>query len=127
METASTLSEAAREFDRVLEDYPNCLYVEDSAFRRAVCDYGLGAFDAAVERLSRFVSAYPQSRLRGEALMMRADARGALGVLSEAVGDYQAAMEDSALNAELYNHCAFQCGRILAARAVISDASSTPV
>lgn len=106
--------EAARVFDTVLERYPDSMYVEDSAFRRAVCDYGLAQYDLAVLRLAAFVESYPESRLAGEAYMMLGDAQGALGQLDEAVRHYQTAMEHEKLNIELYNHSAFQCGRILA-------------
>jgi len=106
--------EAAREFDLVLEDYPDSIYVEDASFRRAVCDYGQALYEASAQRLSAFAAVYPESRLTGEALVMLADAQGALGALANAVKHYQDAMKHDDLNIELYNHSAFQCGRILA-------------
>jgi len=105
--------EAAREFDTVLEDFPDCLYVQDTAFRRAVCEYGMENFEESDRRLQAFIEAYPDSALAGEALMMRGDIAGAVGRLEDAVAFYQRAMQSEDLNIEFYNHCAFQCGRIL--------------
>ncbi len=104
---------AGATFARVVEAYPDSSYAEDAAYRVAVCAYGLDRFEEADRLLAAFLRAHPQSRLAGEARMMRGDCGGALGRGESAVGFYQAAMTDTNLNAELYNHCAFQAGRIL--------------
>lgn len=100
-------------FDRVLQDFPDSIYVEDSAFRRAVCDYGVNDFEGADARLAAFIEAYPESKLLSEAIMMRGDVAGALGRLEEAISFYSRAMAFPDINIEYYNHCAFQAGRIL--------------
>jgi TolA-binding protein len=105
--------EAAPWFDRVLKDFPACIYLEDSAFRRAVCDYGLSRFEDSDRRLATFIAAYPKSLLMSEAIMMRADIAGSLGKLDDAVRQYKQAMSVPGLNIEFYNHCVFQAGRIL--------------
>jgi len=105
--------EALAEFDRVLEEFPDCEYVEDSAFRTAVCEYGLSRFERSDTRLKVFLASYPDSKLAGEALMMRGDIGGAVGRPAEAVQYYRDAMSHETLNIEFYNHCAFQCGNIL--------------
>ena len=106
---------AAPEFDRLLENYPTSIYVEDGAFRRSVCAYGMSEFDDAEERLRVFIRLYPESKLLAESTMMLGDIAGALGRLDDAVREYQLAMgmPEEQLNIELYNHCAFQAGRIL--------------
>ncbi len=106
-------AEAAGEFDEVLLRHPGSQYVEDAAFRRAVCAYGLTHYEDADSRLQAFVDAHPQSRLVGEALMMRGDVAGVFGAADDAVRFYGQAMEHDALNIEHYNHCAFQATRIL--------------
>ena len=107
--------DAGKEFDRVLQDFPECVYVEDAAFRTAVCAYGASDFERADERLVAFLAAYPASKLAAEALMMRGDVAGALGRIEAGIGFYQRAMEadPERLNIEYYNHCAFQCGQML--------------
>ncbi|MBN1556572.1 MAG: tetratricopeptide repeat protein [Lentisphaerae bacterium] len=105
--------DAAGAFDTVLAQYPESRYAESAAFRRAVCDYGESRFEAADRRLAAFLEARPGSRVAGEALMMRGDIAGALGRLDPATAFYRQAMDDPNLNIELYNHSAFQCGRIL--------------
>lgn len=104
---------AAPEFDRVLLDFPNCMYVEDAAFRRSVCDYGMSRFEDAGTRLAMFMKVYSQSKLLGEATMMSGDIAGALGKLKEAIVFYKKAMAFKDLNIEFYNHSAFQTGRLL--------------
>ena len=108
----SNYEEAAVEFDRVLQNFPNCIFVESSAFRRAVCDYGMSLFEAADERLATFLRVYPESIMAGEGLMMRGDIGGALGNLDDAAKYYRLAMKHENLNIEYYNHCAFQTGQI---------------
>jgi tetratricopeptide (TPR) repeat protein len=104
---------AAPPFDRVLEDFPDCMYIEDTSFRRAVCDYGMNQMEASKTRLDAFMSTYPKSKLISEATMMRADIAGALGELDDAIRFYKQAMDFEDLNIEYYNHCAFQAGRIM--------------
>lgn len=107
-------AEGRKYFDRVLEQFPDCRYVEDSAFRTAVCDYGLNEFEKSDNRLKIFMEKYPESAHIGEALMMRGDIAGAVGRVEDAIKFYQLAMEHKTLdNIEYYNHCAFQCGQIL--------------
>lgn len=104
---------AAPHFDEVLDHHPSSIYVEDSAFRRAVCAYGLTHYEDADGRLAAFIAAYPQSKLAGEATMMRGDVAGVFGAADDAVRFYSQAMQDERLNMEYYNHCAFQAGTIL--------------
>jgi TolA-binding protein len=104
--------EAGKEFDRLLERYPNSTYVVDAGFRRAICDYGLARYEESDKRLASFVEAYPTNVLTGEAIMMRGDIAGTLGRLGDAVTHYQRAMGYD-VNIEFYNHCAFQAGRVL--------------
>jgi TolA-binding protein len=87
--------------------------VQDSAFRRAVCDYGMSDYDASDHRLAAFLAAHPKSALVSEAIMMRADIAGAMGRLDDAVRMYRQAMAFPDINIEFYNHCAFQAGNIL--------------
>jgi len=104
---------AAPDFDEVLDRHPDSIYVEDSAFRRAVCAYGLTHYEDADGRLAAFIAAYPQSKLTGEATMMRGDVAGVFGDGDAAIRFYTQAMEGENLNMEFYNHCAFQSGTIL--------------
>lgn len=105
--------EGAADFDLLLERYPGTLYEEDAAFRRAVCNYGMQQFELSEQRLATFVSAYPESKMIGEATMMRGDVAGAVGRPQDAVTFYQQAMQCDNFNIEMYNHCAFQVVRIL--------------
>jgi len=105
--------EASPYFDRVLQDFASGPYTEDASFRRAVCDYGQSRYEEADRLLASFVAAYPKSVLYPEAIMMRADVAGSGGRLDDAVRLYKQAMAAKDFNIEFYNHCAFQCGRIL--------------
>ena len=91
------------------------MYVEDSSFRRAICNYALGQFDVADERLAMFIKAHPQSKLAAEAWMTRGDIAGAQAKIDEAARYYEQASEfnEDILNIEHYNHCTFQAGQIL--------------
>lgn len=104
---------AAPHFDEVLDRHTGSIYIEDSAFRRAVCAYGLTHYEDADGRLAAFIAAYPQSKLVGEATMMRGDVAGVFGAADDAVRFYSQAMQEERLNLEYYNHCAFQSGTIL--------------
>lgn len=105
--------EAGREFRQLIMDYPHCAYREDATFRAAVCDYGQSLFEEADAGLIAFMDRYPRSKLVGEALLMRGDIAGAVGRTDEAIPFYQQAMQHKDLNAEQYNHCAFQAGTII--------------
>ena len=111
----SNYESAAADFDILLNDFPECMYIEDGAFRRAVCAYGLEEYEEAETRLESFVSNYTESRLAAEATMMRGDVAGVIGAPDEAVSFFKEAMSADAelLNVELYNHCAFKTGEIL--------------
>ncbi len=111
----SNYEEAAKEFDEMLSHHPEAMYVEDASFRRAICNYATGQFDAAEGRLAAFIQAHPESKLAAEAWMTRGDIAGAQARVDDAVRHYQRATEfkDDVINIEHYNHCAFQAGQIL--------------
>jgi TolA-binding protein len=105
--------EAAIEFDDILLRFPACQYVEDTSFRRAVCDYGMGKFKEAGQRLKVFVAQYPDSKLAAEAYMMLGDVAGVFGELEEAVRCFQQVSKYENVNIEFYNYSAFRCGEML--------------
>ena len=105
--------DAMVDFDIIADQFASTVFAEDAAFRRAVCDYGLAQYDDSDSRLAAFIKAYPESRLVGEATMMRGDIAGAVGRPDDAVKFYQQAMTDKDINIEFYNHCAFHAGQIL--------------
>lgn len=105
--------EAGKEFRQLIADYPHSVYREDATFRVAVCDYGQRLFEDADAGLVAFMERYPRSRLVGEAWLMRGDIAGGVGRTDEAIVFYQQAMQHKDLNAEQYNHCAFQAGTII--------------
>jgi TolA-binding protein len=111
----SNYEEAGKEFDDLRARHPEAQYAEDSSFRRAICHYALGQFEAADSRLAAFIQAQPESKLTPEAWMTRGDIAGAQARVDEAVRHYQRAMEykEALLNIEHYNHCAFQAGQML--------------
>lgn len=103
---------SAAEFDDLMESYPGSQYVEDSKFRRAVCDFGLNKMKETETRLNEFVAAYPNSKLTGEAYMMLGDVAGFFAELPKAVKMYQE-VANHEINIELYNYAMFRCGEIL--------------
>jgi TolA-binding protein len=105
--------DALRLFETYAEQFPKSPYLEDVEFRRAVCEYGLSRFEEAARHFAEFVARRPQSDLTGEVFMMMADMAGAEGRLQAAVELYRQA-SDGKLNAELYNHCCFRAGEMLA-------------
>jgi TolA-binding protein len=105
--------EAGKEFRQLIRDYPHSVYREDARFRSAVCYYGQSMFEESDAGLVAFMERYPQSKLVGEALQMRGDIAGAVGRTDDAIVFYQQAMQHDELNAEQYNHCAFQAGNII--------------
>jgi len=106
---------AEKDFSLLLQNGGSPAYVEDGAYRRAVCSYALGQYDLADSRLAEFLARYPEGSLRFEAQMLRGDVAGTVGRTDDAVAFYQAALAapDDLLNIEFYNHCAFQAGQIL--------------
>jgi len=107
--------EAAKDFSLLIEKGQTREYVEDGTYRRAICNYALGQYDLADQRLVEFLEKYPEAKLRYEARMVRGDIAGAVGRTDDAVAFYQEALEtsDDLMNIEYYNHCAFQAGQIL--------------
>lgn len=105
----------ATDFTLLLSNYPATLYATDAAYRRAVCNYALGEFELAEERLGDFAARHGDHDLIGEVQMTRGDIAGAVGRNDEAVRLYQVAMNmpTNRLNIEQFNHCAFQAGQIL--------------
>lgn len=105
----------ATDFTLLLDRFPECRYAIDASFRRAVCNYALGEYDLAEQRLSAFSLKHPEHALFGEAQMTRGDIAGAVGRVDDAIRCYQLAMAVSTnnLNIEQFNHCAFQAGEIL--------------
>ena len=112
---ATDFEAAEKDFTLLLQSAGASDYAEDGAYRRAVCNYALGQYDLADERLAAFLQRYPEGKLRFEAHLVRADVAGAVGRLDDAVAFYQAALAapDELMNIEFYNHCAFQAGQIL--------------
>jgi TolA-binding protein len=104
--------EAIPYFDRIDSSFPDCLYVEDAKFRSASCEFGASSFLKAEEKLLAFVSAYPESKLLGEAYLVLADISGQDGNLEEAVRRFQRCVEYP-LNIELYNYSIFRAGEML--------------
>ncbi len=101
-------------FDRVVEDFSTSIFVEDSTFRSAVCDFALGEHRAAEAKLLGFLSTYPESVLRAEAYVILGDISGVFGELEEAVRRFRRAVaHEEQLNIELYNYAVFRCGEIL--------------
>ncbi len=103
---------AQPDFDRVVQAFSDCPFVEDASFRSATCDFGLSQFYAAEEKLLKFLTDYPQSKLAGEAYLMLGDISGTDGRLDEAVQRFQEATRHD-LNIELYNYASFQAGEML--------------
>ena len=101
-------------FERVIHDFPDCLYVEDAMFRAASCEFGASLFEEAQTRLLAFVRRYPESRLLAEAFLMLADIAGVFGEVQEAVRFYeQAILRGDDLNAELYNYAYFRAAEMM--------------
>ncbi len=112
---ATEFEAAEKEFALVTRGGGTSTYIEDSAYRRAVCNYALGLYELADHQLVEHLKRYPEGSLRFEAQMLRGDVAGTVGRTDEAAALYQAALAapDELLNIEFYNHCAFQAGQIL--------------
>lgn len=104
--------EGLRTFQDFIRRFPNSAYLEDGTFRKAVCEYGLSLFRESERSLLGFIARYQKSKLRGEAHMMLADIAGYFGELTNAVDQFQLALQYE-LNIELYNYCSFRCGEFL--------------
>jgi len=101
-------------FDRVVRDFPDCIFVEDAMFRAASCEFGASRFDEAQTRLLAFVRRYPESKLLGEAFLMLGDVAGTFGQLEEAVRFFGRAIEfGEQLNIELYNYAHFRSAEMM--------------
>ena len=112
---AGDFETGAREFETLLQHFPDTPYGIDAAYRLGVCNYALGDYDRAEQRLAAFQLAHPGHALAAEAQMTRGDIAGAVGRVDDAIRHYQTAMNASTndLNIEQFNHCAFQAGQIL--------------
>jgi TolA-binding protein len=82
----------------------------DAAFRQGVAEYGLGDFPVSTETFRTFLETYPASPLAAEALAMIGDMQAAEGLLDEAIGSYEDAMEQ-AVNQVQGDYVAFQMAR----------------
>jgi TolA-binding protein len=104
--------QAAPQFDAILRRYADTPYLQDAAFRRAVCDYGSSRFREAEGKLEAFVTQYPTNKLCGEAYMMMADTAGVAGDLPKAITRYEAVNRYD-VNIEFYNYSMFRSGEML--------------
>jgi len=101
-------------FDRLIDDFPACTYIEDATFRSATCTYGLSEFGAAESKFLDFIKKYPDSKLVGETYVMLGDISGTFGELVNAVTRFQKVPQyGDNVNIELYNYAMFRCGEML--------------
>jgi TolA-binding protein len=104
--------EAAVEFDKIIKDFPDSSFIQDTLFRRAVCDYGLSKFETTETMLEQFIDKYPTNKLCGEAYMMLGDISGVFGEVKKAIIRYREVARFE-INIEFYNYAAFRCAELL--------------
>ncbi|HPA18016.1 MAG TPA: tetratricopeptide repeat protein [Verrucomicrobiae bacterium] len=104
-------AEASKAFTEFAEKRKDNHYAEDARFRVAACAYGQLKFDESQAILSKFVADFPDSPLRGEALVLMGDIAGAQGRLGDAI-NYFKQVHRHTTNMQQVDYAAFQVGKI---------------
>jgi len=109
-------SEAWEYFNRILQDYPDNVYAEDSLYRRGICYMGIEDYEGAKRDFSQFVRKYPETNLRGEVEFFLGEIESALGNMNPAIKHYSN-VEKYTDNIAFIQNAYFQMGVLLEANA----------
>ena len=107
-------------FDSIIERYSDGNFYMEARFRRAVCDFGIGDYDAAGPRFEEWVADYPDSHLRGEAEVFLGDIDAYYAKVEEALAHY-ALTETFTSKMNLVDHAYFESVRLLEANERFDD------
>ncbi len=81
--------EARRQFDILLNTYPQSLYVDDALFQIADVDFQEGGYSQAVKGFTRLINEQPKSYMVPAALLRRGQAYYNLQSYELAIGDFK--------------------------------------
>jgi TolA-binding protein len=107
-------------FENIIENHKGGNFYAEARFRRAVCDFGLGDYDAAETRFRTWVDDYPESHLRGEAEVFLGDIDAYYAKVETALAHY-ALTETFTPKMNLIDHAYFESVRLLDANSRYQD------
>lgn len=119
-------ADARGQFETVLdgEKFPNSVYAEDSAYRRAITFYGEDEIEKARSAFRSFVGTYPRGELRGEVEFFLGEIAASNGELVTAVQHYEAVPVYTE-NIDYITSAYFQKARLLARNDIPKRAIAT--
>lgn len=107
-------------FDNIIENYKGGNFYVEARFRRAVCDFGIGNYDAAETRFNTWVDDYPENHLRGEAEVFLGDIDAYYAKIETSLAHY-AQVETFTSKMNLIDHAYFESVRLLDANRRYQD------
>lgn len=107
-------------FNRVVNDFPNNVYAQDSLYRRGICYMGFEEYDAAKRDFDEYVRKYPDTPLRGEVEYFLGEIESALGNVQSALKHYNN-VEKYTDNIAFIQNAYFQMGVLLEANKQYSE------
>lgn len=99
-------------FDNIIENHKGGNFYVEARFRRAVCDFGLGDYEAAETRFNAWVDDYPANHLRGEAEVFLGDIDAYYAKVETSLAHY-ALTETFTSKMNLVDHAYFESVRLL--------------
>jgi TolA-binding protein len=112
--------DAINHFDIIIAKHKEGNFYVEARFRRAVCDFGLGDYDAAERRFNEWVADYPANHLRGEAEVFLGDIDAYYAKVETALAHY-ALTETFTQKMNLVDHAYFESVRLLDANSRYDD------
>lgn len=99
-------------FDNIIQNHKGGNFYVEARFRRAVCDFGLGDYEAAEKRFNAWVNDYPENHLRGEAEVFLGDIDAYYAKVETSLAHY-ALTETFTSKMNLVDHAYFESVRLL--------------
>lgn len=107
-------------FDNIIENHKGGNFYVEARFRRAVCDFGIGDYEAAETRFNTWVADYPDNHLRGEAEVFLGDIDAYYAKIETSLAHY-ALTETFTSKINLIDHAYFESVRLLDANSRYQD------
>jgi len=113
-------NEAIVHFDFVVENFSSGNFYVESRFRRGVCEFGLGDYEAAKLLFTEWIDSYPTNHLRGEGEGFLGDIAASEAKIERALEHYSA-VDQYTKRMSLVDHAYFESARLLEANGRFQD------